>query len=114
MSPRVRRLPGVSTFTCTASRSSKAAVVEHKLRGGIGVVAGCFRMLSASDPSNASAPLHPRARSESCCVVIVFHGKPVRVLWSTCCKSPHCCSPAPQVIYLDRMGHAKPANAAYR
>jgi hypothetical protein len=63
MSPGARRLPGVSTFT--ASRSSKAAVVEQRLRGGIRVGAGCFRMLSASDLPNASAPLHLRARSES-------------------------------------------------
>ena len=76
--------------------------------------AGCCKMLSVGGPVTAVAPLHTRARSNSCCVVIAFHGKPVRGLWLACCQSPQCCSPGPLVIWLDRMGHAQPVKAAYR
>ena len=84
-----RRMCSWPSFT--ASRSSKAAVVEQKLRGrgGIGLGAGCCWMLSASDPPNARVRhcIPGRVPNHlSCCVVIVLYGKLVRVLWSTCCK----------------------------
>ena len=64
MSPAARRLPGVSTLLLLGA--PKQRLLSRGCEGESGwVFVGCFRMLSASDLPNASAPLHLRARSES-------------------------------------------------